>query len=67
LRATKPQEVDGVITRMLETPGPVLVDCVVDPEENCFPMIPAGQAHNEMLLGPEETPEEVSEEGKILV
>jgi acetolactate synthase-1/2/3 large subunit len=67
LRATKPQEVDDVIKRMIETPGPVIVDCVVDPAENCFPMIPSGKAHNEMLLGPEETPEEVSEEGKILV
>jgi acetolactate synthase-1/2/3 large subunit len=66
-RVTKPQEVDDVITRMIETPGPVIVDCVVDPAENCFPMIPSGKAHNEMLLGPDQEREEVSEEGKILV
>ncbi len=66
-RVTKPQEVDDVITRMIETPGPVIVDCVVDPAENCFPMIPSGKAHNEMLLGPDQEREEVSEEGKMLV
>jgi acetolactate synthase-1/2/3 large subunit len=64
---TKPQDIDDVIMRMIETPGPVIVDCVVDPAENCFPMIPSGKAHNEMLLGPDQEREEVSEEGKILV
>ena len=36
---------------MIETPGPVLFDCRVEKAENCFPMIPSGKAHNEMLLG----------------
>ena len=36
---------------MLDHPGPVLFDCVVEKHENCFPMIPSGKAHNEMLLG----------------
>jgi hypothetical protein len=36
---------------MIEVKKPVLFDCVVDPAENCFPMIPSGRAHNEMLLG----------------
>ena len=36
---------------MIEHPGPVIVDCVVEKHENCFPMIPSGKAHNEMLLG----------------
>jgi acetolactate synthase-1/2/3 large subunit len=43
-------ELDGHILRMIETSGPVLVDCRVAPLENCFPMMPAGAAHNEILL-----------------
>ena len=67
LRAEKPKEVDGVIAEMIAVKRPVIVDCVVDKEENCFPMIPSGAAHNEMILGPEEETREVSEEGKMLV
>jgi acetolactate synthase I/II/III large subunit len=68
IRATKPQEMDGVIARMIETKGPVVVDVCVDQKENCFPMIPSGAAHNEMLLGPEdEARKPVSEEGMVLV
>ncbi|MCK8786499.1 acetolactate synthase 3 large subunit [Roseomonas sp. NAR14] len=51
LRATCVEELDGVIRRMLETPGPVIADICVDQKENCFPMIPSGAAHNEMILG----------------
>jgi acetolactate synthase-1/2/3 large subunit len=53
LRATKPDEVNDVIERMLSTEGPVLADIMVDQNENCFPMIPAGAAHYEMVLGPD--------------
>ena len=67
LRATRPDEVDGVIGQMIETDGPVVVDVVVDREENCFPMIPSGAAHYDMLLGPNEEPREVSPEGLALV
>jgi acetolactate synthase I/II/III large subunit len=68
LRATKPQEMDAVIARMIETEGPVVVDVCVDQKENCFPMIPSGAAHNEMLLGPgDEAKKPVSEEGMVLV
>ena len=66
LRAEKPGDVDRVIKEMIRVKRPVIVDCVVDKEENCFPMIPSGAAHNEMILGPEEE-REISEEGKILV
>jgi acetolactate synthase-1/2/3 large subunit len=53
---------------MLDTPGPVLVDVRVAKEENCFPMIPSGAAHNEMLLGPnDKAAKPVSEEGMVLV
>ena len=67
LRVDKPGELDAAITKMIETPGPVILDCVVDQNENCFPMIPSGKAHNEMILSSEQKREEVSEEGKMLV
>jgi acetolactate synthase-1/2/3 large subunit len=71
LRATKPEEVDEVIKEMLATDRPVIVDVVVDQMENCFPMIPSGAAHNEMLLGPADKKGggsgPVSEEGMVLV
>jgi acetolactate synthase-1/2/3 large subunit len=68
LRATKPSEVDDVIVRMIETKGPVIVDVRVDKTENCFPMIPSGSAHNEMLLGPDDkAAKPISEEGMVLV
>jgi acetolactate synthase-1/2/3 large subunit len=67
-RAQKVSELDDVIAKMLATPGPVIVDCLVDERENCFPMIPSGAAHNEMLLGPEDqTAKPISEEGMVLV
>src|SRR3546814_4972139 len=49
---------------MIETPRPVVFDCVVVKEENCYPMIPSGAAHYEMLLGPEaRVGKPISEEG----
>jgi acetolactate synthase-1/2/3 large subunit len=50
LRAQTPAELDDKIRQMIDYPGPVLFDCRVTKEENCFPMIPSGKAHNEMLL-----------------
>ncbi len=68
LRATKPSEVDGVIADMIAADGAVIADIRVDQTENCFPMIPSGAAHNEMLLGPEDhTEQPSSEEGMVLV
>ena len=68
LRAKKPDEVDDVIQEMIEIDRPVIADIWVDQTENCFPMIPSGAAHNEMLLGPEdEASKPVSEEGMVLV
>lgn len=52
LRATKPSEVDGVIEEMQRIKGPVLVELLVDKEENVYPMIPAGAAHNSLVLHP---------------
>jgi acetolactate synthase-1/2/3 large subunit len=68
LRAEKVGDLDDVIAKMLATPGPVIVDVAVDEKENCFPMIPSGAAHNEMLMGPEDqTAKPISEEGMVLV
>ena len=51
---------------MLNVNKPVIFDCLVDPNENCFPMIPSGKPHNQMLLGPDDE-KEISSEGKVLV
>ncbi len=51
IRCEHPGELDDKIREMIEVKKPVIFDCVVDPTENCFPMIPSGRAHNEMLLG----------------
>ena len=68
LVAQSADDLDGVITRMLETNGPVIADIRVAKEENCFPMIPSGAAHNDMLLGPDDQAEKpISEEGMVLV
>ena len=66
-----PRTVDqaAALDRMVDGRGPLVVlDVVVDQAENCFPMIPSGAAHNEMLMGPEDKAERpVSEEGMVLV
>jgi len=67
IRANKPEELDQKIAEMLSINKPVIFDCVVDKTENCYPMIPSGKAHNEMLLGKEDEEEKISEEGKVLV
>ena len=66
IRAKTPNELDEKIKEMINVDKPVIFDCVVDKEENCFPMIPSGKPHNQMLLGPQDE-EEISEEGKVLV
>ena len=68
IRANKPEELEEKIKQMLSVNKPVIFDCVVDKTENCYPMIPSGKPHNQMLLGSkDEEEEEISEEGKILV
>ena len=67
IRAKTPDELDEKIKEMIKTDKPVIFDCVVDKVENCYPMIPSGKPHNQMLLGPEDEKEEVSDEGKTLV
>jgi acetolactate synthase I/II/III large subunit len=69
IRCEHPGELDDKIREMIAVDKPVIFDCVVDPAENCFPMIPSGRAHNEMLLGDATTRVEdaVTEKGKMLV
>jgi len=68
IRANKPEELDGKIEEMLSVNKPVIFDCVVDKTENCYPMIPSGKPHNQMLLGKQDEEEdEITEEGKVLV
>ncbi|MCK6451397.1 MAG: acetolactate synthase 3 large subunit [Alphaproteobacteria bacterium] len=68
MRAAKPCDVDRIIKEMIKVDRPVVVDVMVDKTENCFPMIPSGAAHHEMLLGPaDEAKKPVSEEGMVLV
>jgi len=53
LRAQTPDDLDRVIKEMMKTDRVTLVDICVDQKENCFPMIPSGKAHNEMILSPD--------------
>lgn len=71
IRCDKPAELDAKIMEMIDTPRPVIFDCNVAALANCFPMIPSGKAHNEMLLPDEATDEAVANaigaEGRGLV
>jgi len=68
IRATKPEELDDKIIEMINTDRPVIFDCLVDKEENCFPMIPSGKPHNQMLLGPKDQKKnKITRKGKTLV
>ena len=68
IKADTPGELDDKINEMVEFDGPVIFDCRVDPNENCFPMIPSGKPHNQMILGPSEKEEnKITGKGKALV
>ena len=68
IRATSPEELDDKIIEMVNTDRPVIFDCRVDKEENCFPMILSGKPHNQMLLGPKDQKEnKITRKGKALV
>jgi acetolactate synthase-1/2/3 large subunit len=69
IRCDKPADLDDAIREMISIDKAVIFDCVVDPAENCFPMIPSGRAHNEMILGDaaETLDEAITEEGKVMV
>ena len=68
IRAKTPDELDEKIKEMINVNKPVIFDCLVDKEENCFPMIPSGKPHNQMLLGPNDQKEnKITGKGKTLV
>jgi acetolactate synthase-1/2/3 large subunit len=71
MQVKHPKDLDEVILKMIETPGPVICDCVVASLANCFPMIPSGRAHNDMILGEDvpdaEVENAIDEAGKVLV
>ena len=71
MRATKPAELDDAIREMIKVKRPVIFDCRVASLANCFPMIPSGKAHNEMILGEDVADEDVGSvidaKGKMLV
>jgi acetolactate synthase I/II/III large subunit len=73
VRCAEPADLDAAIMEMIETPKPVIFDCLVDQKENCFPMIPSGKAHNEMLMAELEDDAGIElgavidEKGKMLV
>jgi acetolactate synthase I/II/III large subunit len=67
IRCDDPADLDAAIREMLDYPGPVIFDCVVEKHENCFPMIPSGKAHNEMILGEDATEGVIGDKGAVLV
>ena len=68
IRAKNPDELDEKIHEMINIDKPVIFDCHVDQDENCFPMIPSGKPHNQMLLGPKDQEEnKITGKGKTLV
>ncbi|MGB5557798.1 MAG: acetolactate synthase 3 large subunit [Paracoccaceae bacterium] len=62
-----PADLDDAIMEMLNYDGPVIFDCLVEKHENCFPMIPSGKPHNEMLLGNASTKDAIQAGGAVLV
>ncbi|MCW6507672.1 acetolactate synthase 3 large subunit [Lichenifustis flavocetrariae] len=73
IRCSDPNDLDAAIQEMIDSPKAVIFDCVVDKQENCFPMIPSGKAHNEMILADLsddagiELGSVIDERGKLLV
>jgi acetolactate synthase-1/2/3 large subunit len=67
IRCEDPADLDAAIAEMLDYDGPVIFDCLVERHENCFPMIPSGKAHNEMLLGEASTEGAIGAAGAVLV
>jgi len=73
IRCSDPAKLDDAIMEMIDTPRAVIFDCLVDKTENCFPMIPSGKAHNEMLMADlsddagMEIGNVIDEKGKMLV
>ena len=67
IRCSNPADLDDAIMEMINHDGPVIFDCLVEKHENCFPMIPSGKPHNEMLMGEAETQSVIDAKGSVMV
>jgi acetolactate synthase-1/2/3 large subunit len=67
IRISELNELEHSLDEMLNTNGPVIVDLRIEKEENCFPMIPSGAAHNEMILSADDDINNTSDVGLALV
>lgn len=67
IRCDKPADLDAAISEMIDIKRPVIFDCIVDQQENCFPVIPSGRAHNEMILNgmAVDLDDAITDEGKM--
>ncbi|MFO6463772.1 acetolactate synthase 3 large subunit [Jannaschia sp. KMU-145] len=67
IQCSDPADLDDAIMEMINHDGPVIFDCLVEKHENCFPMIPSGKAHNEMLMANAQTQGQITATGAVLV
>jgi acetolactate synthase-1/2/3 large subunit len=67
IRCSEPDQLDDAIMEMINYDGPVIFDCLVEKHENCFPMIPSGKPHNEMLMGEASTEGAIQSDGAVMV
>jgi acetolactate synthase I/II/III large subunit len=67
IQVSDPKDLDDAILEMIRYDGPFIFDCRVEKHENCFPMIPSGKPHNEMLLGEADTQGVIGSKGAVLV
>ncbi|PTQ68909.1 acetolactate synthase 3 large subunit [Celeribacter persicus] len=67
IQCSDPKDLDDAIMEMINYDGPVIFDCLVEKHENCFPMIPSGKPHNEMLLGEAYVEGAIKSDGAVLV
>ncbi|TDT77776.1 acetolactate synthase large subunit [Litoreibacter halocynthiae] len=67
IKCTDPSDLDDAIMEMLNYDGPVVFDCGVEKHENCYPMIPSGAPHNEMLMGEDTGEDAIGTKGAVMV
>ncbi|SFR49269.1 acetolactate synthase 3 large subunit [Litoreibacter janthinus] len=67
IKCTDPSDLDDAIMEMLNHDGPVVFDCGVEKHENCYPMIPSGAPHNEMLMGEDTGEDAIGAKGAVMV
>ncbi|WP_114966686.1 acetolactate synthase 3 large subunit [Alkalilacustris brevis] len=67
IKCDNPADLDDAILEMINHDGPVIMDCLVEKHENCFPMIPSGEPHNKMLLGEADPANAIGAKGAVLV